>query len=337
MAVCEDQRRAVVGLGLPECAQGLLRVGAHRDAGDVDAAVRDRLQRDVLLGHRLAGSGELGDGAERRRLGHLPAGVRVDLGVEHEHVDVPPARQDVVEPAGADVVGPAVAADDPDAAPDQVVDDAEQVAARRSVEAGEPALQLGHTRHAAHRSSDSRSCGAPRIVVDQLCTDDVAQLGEPAPGELGVPIGGEPEAEPELGVVLEQGVRPGRAAPVGIGRPRSGRQVAAVDRRAAGRVRDHQPVTEELGEELDVRRLTAACARARELEQRLEELGAAHRSEVDARAVGRRQRLEERDVLALGGDQRLARSEVDRLATGSPGATTGHASTHSAQPVQSST
>ena len=98
-----------------------------------------------------------------------------------------------------------------------------------------------------------------------------------------MPIGGEPEAEPELGVVLEQGVRPGRAAPVGVGRPRRGRQVAPVDRRAAGGVGDHEAVAEQLGEQLEVRRLAAACARAGELEQRLEELGAAHGSEVDAR------------------------------------------------------
>ena len=134
-----------------------------------------------------------------------------------------------------------------------------------------------------------------------------------------MPVGGEPEAEPELGVVLEQGVRPRRAAPVGVGRPRRGRQVAAVDRRAAGGVGDHQPVAEQLREQLDVRRLTAAGAGAGELEQRLEELGAADGAEVDPGAVGDRQRLEERDVLPLGGEQRLARGEVDRLAPGFAG------------------
>ena len=129
-----------------------------------------------------------------------------------------------------------------------------------------------------------------------------------------MPVGGEPEAEPELGVVLEQRVRPGRAAPVGVGRPRRGGQVPAVDRRAAGRVGDHQPVAEQLREQLEVGRLAAAGAGAGELEQRLQELGAAHRAEVHPRPVVRRQRLEERDVVALGGDQRLARREVDRLA-----------------------
>ena len=37
---------------------------------------------------RLAAGGELGDGAARRRLGRLAAGVGVDLGVEHQDVDV---------------------------------------------------------------------------------------------------------------------------------------------------------------------------------------------------------------------------------------------------------
>ena len=51
----------------------------------------------------------------------LAARVRVDLGVEHQHVDVAAAGQDVVEAAVADVVGPAVAAHEPDALLDEVV------------------------------------------------------------------------------------------------------------------------------------------------------------------------------------------------------------------------
>ena len=119
-------------------------------------------------------------------------------------------------------------------------------------------------------------------VVDDLPAEDIAQLVQPPSRELGVPVGGEPEPEPELGVVLEERVRPGWAAPVRVGRPGRGRQVAAVDRRAARRVRDHQPVAEELREQLQVGRLAAADACARELEERLQELGAAHRAEVDS-------------------------------------------------------
>ena len=194
-----------------------------------------------------------------------------------------------------------------------MIDDAEQVGDGGPVQPVEPPPQLGHP--LALRSQ----LRLPQLrrgqdLVHQLRADRVAQLGEPPAGQLGVPVGGEPEAEPELGVVLEERVRPGRAAPVGVRRPGRGRQVAAVDRRAAGRVRDHQPVAEQLREQLHVRRLAATRAGAGELEQRLEELRAAHRAEVDPRPVARRQRLEERDVVPLGGDQRLARREVDRLA-----------------------
>jgi hypothetical protein len=43
----------------------------------------------------------------------LTAGVGIDLGIEHQDVDVAVLGEDMVEPTGADVVGPAVAADDP--------------------------------------------------------------------------------------------------------------------------------------------------------------------------------------------------------------------------------
>ena len=49
----------------------------------------------------------------RRGLGILSARIRVALRVEHQDVDVLPRGQHVVQAAEADVVGPAVAADDP--------------------------------------------------------------------------------------------------------------------------------------------------------------------------------------------------------------------------------
>ncbi len=150
--------------------------------------------------------------------------------------------------------------------------------------------------------------------VDQVRAQRVAQLREPAAGQLQVQVGGQPEAEPELRVVLEQGVRPGRPAPVRVGRPRCGGQVPAVDRGAAGRVGDHEPVAEQLRQHLQVGRLAAAGAGAGELEQRQEVLGAAHGAEVDPGPVVDRQRLEERDGLPPGGQLRFPRREVDGLA-----------------------
>ncbi len=105
----------------------MLRIGAHRDLGHINVAIGDRLQREVLARGALAGRGEFRHRAERRRLRRLAAGVGIDLGVEHQHVDVAAAGQHVIEPAVADVVGPAVAADDPDAAADQMIDDRQQI------------------------------------------------------------------------------------------------------------------------------------------------------------------------------------------------------------------
>ena len=126
--------------------------------------------------------------------------------------------------------------------------------------------------------------------------------------------------------------RPGRG-PRAFFDPRRHRQVAAVDRGAAGRVGDLQPVAEQLRQQLQVRRLAAARAGAGEGEQRLQELHAAHVGEIHPGAIVHRQRLEEGDCRALGVQQRHLVLQVDRDLSGDG---TGQASTHRPQPVQSS-
>jgi hypothetical protein len=150
-------------------------------------------------------------------------------------------------------------------------------------------------------------------------------------------VGRQPQPQPELGVVLEQAssTRPGR-----------GRTCCATTASSAGcrrrsrssrsRSRWRCAVAEQLAEQLEVRGLAAAGAGPGELEQRLQELDAAHGAEVDPAAAVDRDRLEELDVRA----GRLAvvhRRQVDGLAVGAdPGTLTGQASTHRPQPVQSS-
>ena len=129
-------------------------------------------------------------------------------------------------------------------------------------------------------------------------------------------IGSEAKAQAELGIVLEQRVRPGRPAPLRVLRPCGYRQIGAVDRRAAGRVGDLQPVTEELGQQLEIGRLAATAAGARKLEQRLQELHAAHVGEIDARAVVERQALKEGNARARLFENGRLRREVDRLHAG---------------------
>ena len=79
-------------------------------------------------------------------------------------------------------------------------------------------------------------------------------------------------AQAEFGVVLEEGVLPGRTVAFGVLAERRGREGGAVDRRAARGVGDHHAVAEELGDGLDVRGLAATGAGTRELEERLGEL-----------------------------------------------------------------
>ena len=121
------------------------------------------------------------------------------------------------------------------------------------------------------------------------------------------------EAEAELRVVLEQRVRPGRAAAAGVLGVGRGGQVAAVDRRATGGIGDEQAVAEELGEQFQIGSFAAAGAGPGELEQRLHELRGLH---VVAQhlAVGVRQVEEEGEVLALGFAQRELRHHVDGFA-----------------------
>ena len=104
----------------------------------------------------LAGRREARHGAARRRLRRLAAGVRVDLGIEHEHVDVLVGRQHVIEAAVADVVGPAVAADDPHRLLHEVVGDREQLGRRGRSRAAEHVLQQ------TERACAARGCPARR-------------------------------------------------------------------------------------------------------------------------------------------------------------------------------
>ena len=89
-------------------------------------------------------------------------------------------------------------------------------------------------------------------------------------------VEGEPHAESKLRVVFEQRVGPRWAATLLVLRVRSRWQVAAVDRGAAGRVRDVETVAKELRQQLDVRRFAATSAGAGEFKQRLQQLDVLH-------------------------------------------------------------
>ena len=130
---------------------------------------------------------------------------------------------------------------------------------------------------------------------------------------IGLGVEREAHPESELRVVLEQRVAPRRAAAGRVDGPRRGRQVGPVDRRAARRVRHDHAIAEELADQPDVRRLAAAGARARELEERLEDLAALDRVARDQAAVEGFDGLEEVPADSLDVAMVRDRGHVDRL------------------------
>ena len=143
--------------------------------------------------------------------------------------------------------------------------------------------------------------------------------------------------ETEFGVVLEQRVRPRRTATVGAGRPRGSREVAAVDRRASGRVGDLQTIAEELRQELQIRRLAAARACARELEQGLRNCTPRTLAK-STRVRSAHGSVSKNAMLAIFLLKMFEpRLHVDGLDTVVVRLCAGQFSTHTPQPVQSST
>ena len=129
-------------------------------------------------------------------------------------------------------------------------------------------------------------------------------------------VDGQPHAEPKLGVVLKEGVGPGRAAPIGADRIRRCRQVAPVDGGAARRVGDECPVAEELCEQLDVGRLAAAGARTGELKERGHQLAAFDACQVHRLRVGVRYGQEVGEIRRFALANRNLRGHIDGAPSG---------------------
>ena len=68
----------------------------------------------VFLLHLFTSSSKLGNRTGRSRLGGLAAGVGVNLGIEDQDVNILAGSDNMIQAAEADVVSPAVAAEDPD-------------------------------------------------------------------------------------------------------------------------------------------------------------------------------------------------------------------------------
>ena len=268
--VADDERRAVIGLGLLDDIEVLGLAGAHSDLRHIDVAVALGNHTEVFLADLLTRGGELGDSAGRGGLGALSAGVGVHLGVDNDDVDILAAGQDVVQTAESDVIAPAVAAEDPLALLDEAVTEFEELLAdvaaaglhQRDELVGnllglEGALAVGDP-----LVEEGLDFSAAAVALEAFLHNTLHAVAHLAGG------GGHTEAE--LSVVLEERVGPGgteaAAVVLAVG---GGRSRAAVDGGAARGVGHHHLLAEKLGDALQVRGLAAAGAGAAELKQRL--------------------------------------------------------------------
>ncbi len=105
--------RTIVAFRLGKGLDALVVVSAHSNLGNVYIAIAHSDAGQILFLDILTGSGELSDGTDRSSLGGLSAGVGVNLGVEHQNVHVLAGSDDVIQAAEADIISPAVAAEDP--------------------------------------------------------------------------------------------------------------------------------------------------------------------------------------------------------------------------------
>mmetsp|Transcript_37349 Transcript_37349/g.76623 ORF Transcript_37349/g.76623 Transcript_37349/m.76623 type:complete len:1132 (-) Transcript_37349:692-4087(-) len=297
--VADHERGSGERLSLEERAHGLLVVHVDADRRHVHVLVCHGVLPEVLLGRELAGLGELGERAAGGGLGGLAAGVGVHLRVEHQDVHVLLGGEHVIESAETNVVGPAVAADDPVgvAAEDValvvealelgvalglVLEERDDLVLELVVEGaalGEQHVRLVLVAH--HRELRQELA---QLVADRhlLVLQGLVHLEHELVTAL---LEGAAHAKAKLGVVLEEGVGPRGALAARVGRVRERRVGRSPDGGAAGGVGNDEALAKELGEKLHVRGLAAALAGARELKKRLLELRALDGGLVDLLAV----------------------------------------------------
>ena len=192
----------------------------------------------ILLLDLLAGCGELRHLADLRSLGGLAAGVGIYLGVEDHDVHIFARGQHMVHTAVTDVIGPAVAAEDPDGSLGQEVlvlqdllatarsrwqQPSPAQAPERRWPCGKRRCWSGYPDSSGKLPSRSRRSAFHHLL--HLGSQSLPQLA-----------GGNGNAQAELGVVFKQGVGPGRSAALLVDGVRSRRCAAAPDGGTAGGV-----------------------------------------------------------------------------------------------------
>ena len=225
-----------------------------------------------LRGRLFAVGGKFCHRSTRCGFGGLAAGVGIYTGVDHQNIDIAAGREHMIQPAVADIIRPAVAADDPDALFHQHIRQPEKLFGCRIFGIFKFLFQFSH---ACALCLNAGFFGLVSIeeFIHQLAANSFRLAFDQFAGEFALLVHGQAHAQTELGVIFEQRVGPGRSAAISIEGLGRGGQIAAVNGRAAGGIGDNGAVAEELGEQPDVRCFAAAGAGAGELKQRAQQCG----------------------------------------------------------------
>ena len=209
----DDEGRSRISFCFADGFEGLIHISAESDLCDVDVAVGDGDHAEVFLLGLLAGGCEFGDGSSRSGLGGLSAGIGVDFSIEDEDIHIFAGSEDLIEAAEADVVCPAVAAEDPDGLLGDVLL-ALQDLSRLLAASSSSLLQL----------SDQGLCGlvvglgvvlgSDELLVSSLqlcgCLVGTSNLSDLLDQVLTDGLLADVQAQAMLCVILEQGVAPCR-------------------------------------------------------------------------------------------------------------------------------
>ncbi len=271
--VGDDERGPVKALRLAECLEGLIEIGAQRNLRHINAAVGHHHISKILLGALLAAGGKLRHRAGGGRLTHLTAGVGVDFGIKDQHIDICAGGKNMIQTAEADIVCPAIAAQDPVGFFGE-----ELLVVQKLLRAGIKALgkDINEGIGGSKVGFAVLQCG--KIVFQHLFFvrgfDAADQCFRLSYQTLPHGILRQIHAVAILGVILKEGISPRGPLTLfilGIGDPGCG---AAPNGGAAGGIGDIHTGSEQLGEELGVGRFAAAGAGAGEFQKRLAELAA---------------------------------------------------------------
>ena len=278
--VGDDHTRTVIVLCFADCLDQLIVIRSHSHLCNIDLAVCHEHAAEILLRLLLAGCRELCDRTDRSSLGRLTACVGIDLCIHDQDVDVLAAGDHVIQTAESDIIRPAVAAVHPESLLDQLVLIAKNCLCFFIVQLRESLDQLFAGLGRLLEIIKRRDPLIHRLAGRTVCADTTIFFHSVFLMQT-LLIDRQNHAERELRIIFEQGIGPCRSATLLIYSIWDTRHCGAPCLRAAGRICPVNTITVKLCEKLCVRRLAAAGACSRELDERSAELASLDRIRIE--------------------------------------------------------